>query len=170
MPGAFSLPPRLLAAAQTAWRETKLSPTVSQLQRNVYHAFAPTVKVREKRATLRQLGGGAPGCRYWGPRTRIAGPWVRKRAAGRGAQQRPPRPSPSAGAAAPPADFSSLPRTSRRELPTPQVDHVEMEYKSAAENFTSIDMLVRHRGAALALEVDGPFHFTGNAPYRWVYV
>lgn len=49
-----------------------------------------------------------------------------------------------------------------------QVDHVELEFKSAAANYTSIDMLVRHKGAALALEVDGPWHFTANTPYRCV--
>jgi hypothetical protein len=43
---------------------------------------------------------------------------------------------------------------------------VELEFKSAAQNFTSIDMLVRHKGAALALEVDGPWHFSTNEPYR----
>jgi hypothetical protein len=50
--------------------------------------------------------------------------------------------------------------------PNRQVDHVELEYKSAAANYTSIDMLVRHRGADLALEVDGPWHFSANHPYR----
>ena len=42
---------------------------------------------------------------------------------------------------------------------------MELEFKSAAENFTSIDMLVRHRGASLALEVDGPYHFSANRPH-----
>ncbi|KIZ04722.1 hypothetical protein MNEG_3241 [Monoraphidium neglectum] len=90
VPGVFSLPPQLLARAQLSWRQQKQAPLVSQLQRTVYHAFRPWVKV----------------------------------------------------------------------------DHVELEYRSAAENFSSVDMLVRHRGAALALEVDGPWHFTANQPYK----
>jgi hypothetical protein len=46
VPGVFSLPPQLLARAQLSWRQQKQAPLVSQLQRTVYHAFRPWVKVR----------------------------------------------------------------------------------------------------------------------------
>jgi hypothetical protein len=56
--GALQLEPQLLSKARAAWAALMRDLTVSQLQRDVYHVFAPFVRVRR---TCRHRGAQGPG-------------------------------------------------------------------------------------------------------------
>ncbi len=46
-----------------------------------------------------------------------------------------------------------------------QLEDFKMEGRTTS-NRHSVDILIRFRGTMVAMEVDGPMHFTANRPYR----